>query len=110
MYISGPCCRMGLCYGDMRMAMMFTNTLGYDMQGRKRKARKPRGEIFKKYKAPSFQPLQSSSGPVRRDEGIVYKSVDDHGPIAPMRDQKLRNTQAHWSKALQRCISPMLSL
>ena len=83
MYISGPCCRMGLCYGDMRMAMMFTNTLGYDMQGRKRKARKPRGEIFKKYKAPSFQPLQSSSGPVRRDEGIVYKSVDDHGPIAP---------------------------
>jgi hypothetical protein len=55
------------------MGMMFTNTLNYDMQGRKRKRKVVKGETYKKYK-PKFQPLQSSSGPVRRDEGVVYKS------------------------------------
>ena len=74
------------------MAMMFTNTLSYDMQGRKRKARKVRGEVFKKYKAPAFEPLQSSSGPYRRDEGIVYKSADDHGPIAHARPEAQKYT------------------
>ena len=92
MYISGPCVRMGLCYGDMHMAMMFTNTLGYDMQGRKRKARKVRGEVFKKYTPPAFQPLQASRGPVRRDEGVVYKSADDHGPIAHARPEAQKYT------------------
>ncbi len=74
------------------MGMMFTNSLRYDMQGRKRKARQPRGEVFTKYKAPAFQPLQSSSGPVRRDEGIVYKSADDHGPIALARPEAQKYT------------------
>jgi len=74
------------------MGMMFTNSLRYDMQGRKRKARKARGEVFKKYTPPAFQPLQSSSGPVRRDEGIVYKSLDDHGPIAHARPEAPRYT------------------
>jgi hypothetical protein len=83
---------MGFCYGDMHMAMMFTNTLGYDMQGRKRKARKVRDEVFKKYTPPAFQPLQATSGPVRRDEGVVYKSADDHGPISLARPESQKYT------------------
>jgi len=74
------------------MGMMFTNSLRYDMQGRKRKARRARGEVFKKYTPPAFQPLQASRGPVRRDEGIVYKSADDHGPIAHARPEALKYT------------------
>jgi len=92
MYISGPCCRMGLCYGDMYMGMMFTNSLRYDMQGRKRKARKVRGEVYVKYIPPTFQPLQSPRGPVRRDEGVVYKSAEDHGPIALARPEAQKYT------------------
>ena len=83
---------MGLCYGDMHMGMMFTNSLRYDMQGRKRKARKVRGEVYVKYSPPAFQPLQASSGPVRRDEGVVYKSAEDHGPIALARPESQKYT------------------
>ena len=83
---------MGLCYGDMHMGMMFTNSLRYDMQGRKRKARKARGEVFKKYTPPAFQPLRSASGPVRRDEGVVYKSAEDTGPIALARPESQKYT------------------
>jgi hypothetical protein len=57
------------------MGMMFTNTLNYDMNGRKRKRKVVKGETYKKYK-PTFQPLQRTSAPPRRDEGVVYKSVD----------------------------------
>lgn len=56
------------------MGMMFTDTLSYDMHGRKRKAKRPTGEVYKKYK-PAFKPLQARPGPPRRDEGVIYKSV-----------------------------------
>ncbi len=74
------------------MAMMFTNSLRYDMQGRKRKARKVRGEVYVKYSPPAFEPLQSSSNPYRRDEGVVYKSAEDHGPIAHTRPEAQKYT------------------
>ena len=74
------------------MGMMFTNSLRYDMQGRKRKARKVRGEVYVKYSPPAFQPLQSSNGPYRRDEGVVYKSAEDHGPIALARPESQKYT------------------
>lgn len=74
------------------MGMMFTNSLRYDMQGRKRKARKVRGEVYVKYSPPAFQPLQLSNCPYRRDEGVVYKSVEDHGPIALARPEALKYT------------------
>lgn len=66
------------------MAMMFTNSLNYDMQGRRRKRKAVKGDVYKKYE-PKWQPMQSSAGPVRRDEGVVYKSVpitatDGHTP------------------------------
>ena len=92
MYISGPVGRMGLCHGDMHMGMMFTNTLGYDMQGRKRKARRVRGEVYQKYTKPAFQPMTASPQPYRRDEGIQYKSVESHGLSVHARPEAPRYT------------------
>lgn len=36
----------------------------------------PRGEVYKKYKAPPFRPLERTSTVVRRDEGVFYSSHD----------------------------------
>jgi hypothetical protein len=71
------------------MALMNTNTLSYDMAGRKRKRHQPRGDVYTKYK-PIWAPYVSSPGPVRRDEGEVYKSADMTmaGPcVAPEKKQ-----------------------
>ena len=57
------------------MSLKFSNTLNYDMSGRKRKKRTPKGEVYGKYR-PEWKPMEAISGPVRRDEGVVYKSAD----------------------------------
>ena len=56
-------------YGSMR----------HDFSGRKIKKKAPKGETFKKYTPPPFKPMQSSTAPYRRDEGVVYKSADSAG-------------------------------
>lgn len=56
------------------MGMMFTNSLAYDMNGRKRKAKKVTGEVYKKYK-PEFKTYVPPVRTPRRDEGVIYKSV-----------------------------------
>ena len=56
------------------MGMMFTDSLNYDMQGRRRKKKAIKGDVYKKYQ-PEWKPLQSSPGPYRRDEGVVYRSM-----------------------------------
>lgn len=48
----------------------------HDFAGRKIKKKKPKGETYKKFSPPPFIPMTASSGPVRRDEGVVYKSAD----------------------------------
>lgn len=58
------------------MSLMNTNTLRYDTSGRKRRQKTFKGDVYKKFKTPKFIPLESSPGPVRRDEGIVYRSAD----------------------------------
>lgn len=55
--------------------MLYTNTLRYDMNGRRRKKQSPKGPCYKKMKAPAFNPMHASGGPVRRDEGKTYKSA-----------------------------------
>ena len=65
------------------MALHFSNTLSYDMSGRKRKKRAPKGEVYGKYR-PEWKPMEATGGPVRRDEGKVYKSasMDSAAPVA----------------------------
>jgi len=92
MYISGPFGRMGFYFGGMHMGMMFTNTLRYDMQGRKRKARKVRGEVYQKYTKPAFVPMTSSPQPYRRDAGIEYKSIETTGFAAHARPEAQKYT------------------
>jgi len=58
------------------MGMMFTNSLAYDMSGRRRKKAKPTGEVYKKYQ-PEFKPYVAPTPTPRRDDGVVYKSVSD---------------------------------
>jgi hypothetical protein len=57
--------------------IMIRTSTSYDMTGRKRKSVKPKGETFKKFKAPSFRPLTQCSPSYRRDEGATYKSTDN---------------------------------
>lgn len=76
------------------MGMMFTNTLNYDMHGRKRKRKVVKGETYKKYK-PEFKPYQSTPAPPRRDEGVVYKSASEwnmSGNTARKESQKYTGT------------------
>ena len=74
------------------MAMMFTNTLRYDMTGRKRKSKAVKGDTYKKFTPPPFEPLTSSHQPYRRDEGIVYKSASDSGCSAHARQEPQKYT------------------
>lgn len=57
---------------------IISTSSSYDFTGRKRKKTKPKGEVYKKLKvnrknAPAYIPPST----FRRDEGVVYKSVDD---------------------------------
>jgi hypothetical protein len=56
------------------MGMMYTNTLKYDMSGRRRRTRKPSGQVCGKYK-PEFKPYVAPPETPRRDEGVIYRSV-----------------------------------
>jgi|SRR5210317_1215487 hypothetical protein len=55
--------------------MIYTDTLKYDMAGRRRKSKSLKGEVYKKFK-PTWKPFVSENRVVRRDEGVVYKSAD----------------------------------
>ena len=63
------------------MGLMSTNTLNYDMSGRKRKTRKAKGEVYGKYKKPAFTPMSAAKQPsyadIRRAEAKQYPSRDD---------------------------------
>jgi hypothetical protein len=52
---------------------MLHGSMTHDYTGRKIKKKKLKGEVYKKYKAPAFQPLTRSTN-FRRDEGVVYAS------------------------------------
>lgn len=58
------------------MGMMFTNSLAYDMHGRKRRVKKSQSETLKKYK-PKFKAYVAPPSPPQRDEGVTYASVSD---------------------------------
>ena len=60
--------------------MPIYGSMTHDFTGRKIKKRKPAGEVFSKYNRPAFTELVASKGPVRRDEGVEYKSVDIGSP------------------------------
>jgi hypothetical protein len=60
--------------------MIFGN-MKYDHNGRKRKTKKPKGEVYAKYTPPKFQEYQPSStyASQRAAETQLYKSV----PLTP---------------------------
>lgn len=67
--------------------MYIHNYSKYDPSGRKRKTKKPKGEVYAKYKAPAFKPLTSTpTSPYaesRLSENRRYPSVSDfNGPGA----------------------------
>lgn len=66
---------------------MFSASLNYDYSGRKRKQKQPKGEVYKKYR-PKFEAMPVSSGPVRRDEGVTYRSAEMSSGIASKQDSK----------------------
>lgn len=55
---------------------MLHGSMTHDFTGRKIKKKKAKGEVYTKYKAPSFRPMTRSTN-YRRDEGLVYASADD---------------------------------
>jgi len=64
---------------EIIMALMNTNTLRYDMSGRKRKAKPANGDTYTKLKR-AWQPMESSPKPFVRGEGVVYRSVELGSP------------------------------
>src|SRR6056300_1386671 len=77
------------------MAMMYTNTLSYDMAGSKRRKSKAKGEVYRKFTKPKFEPMTTTSTPYRRDEGVHYPSVQDtiaSGVAARREPQKYTGT------------------
>ena len=64
--------------------MFIHNYAQYDQHGRKRKAKKPKGEVYAKYQPPAFRPIEStkskgflSYAEQRRQELAQYPSRDD---------------------------------
>lgn len=64
--------------------MFIHNYAKYDPSGRKRKSKKPKGEIYAKYQPPAFRPIEStkskgvlSYAEQRRQELAQYPSRDD---------------------------------
>jgi hypothetical protein len=55
-------------------------SMTHDFTGRKIKKKKPKGEVYAKYTRPTFTAMEPRSGPVRRDEGVEYKSADIGSP------------------------------
>lgn len=60
--------------------MIFGN-MKYDYNGRKRKSKKPKGEVYVKYKPPKFQEYQPSTSysSIRASETELFPSV----PLTP---------------------------
>jgi len=84
------------------MGMMFTNTLSYDMNGRKRKAKKAKGEVYGKYK-PEFKPYVAKPSTPRRDEGVTYASV----PLSANNAQTPRKESMKYTGTLIKGIATM---
>jgi hypothetical protein len=57
---------------------MFHTNLNYDMSGRRRKKRQPKGEVYAKYKAPAFEPYLPKA--VYRRETIFDNAPSHEGP------------------------------
>lgn len=61
--------------------MRFYST-NHDYSGRKRKSKKPTGEVYGKFKAPKFSPMSTSKQPSysasRLEESKQYKSSDSY--------------------------------
>ena len=51
-------------------------SMAHDYTGRKIKKKAPAGEVFTKYSAPAFKEKTADKGPIRRDAGQVFRSVD----------------------------------
>lgn len=84
------------------MGMMFTNTLSYDMHGRKRKAKKPTGEVYKKYTS-EFKPYTAAVTAPRRDDGVTYRSV----PMSDSKAQTPRKESPKYTGTLVKGIATM---
>jgi len=70
------------------MPLIQTNTVRYDMSGRRRKKRQAKGEVYRKYAPPPFQELTRDPMPYRRGADVVYKSADDNSGIASRAEPK----------------------
>lgn len=60
--------------------MPIYGSMKHDFTGRKIKKKSPSGEVYTKYARPKFSEKTASTGPVRRDEGVEYKSADIGSP------------------------------
>lgn len=62
--------------------MFIHNSFQYDMNGRKRKSKKAKGEVYAKYKKPAFKeldrPLTSTYAESRMAESKRYPSLHDY--------------------------------
>ena len=56
--------------------MPIYGSMKHDFTGRKIKKKSPTGEVYTKYTRPKFSEKTASTGPVRRDAGAEYQSVD----------------------------------
>ena len=63
------------------MALHYSNTLSYDMNGRKRKAQKARGETYKKYVKPK-EGKAAMPNYSHRSSGVYYPSAGDAPSVA----------------------------
>lgn len=67
---------------------MIHGSMTHDFTGRKIKKKVAKGEVYKKYKAPAFQPLSRTTN-YRRDEGVVYASNESsNGSICAAPEKK----------------------
>lgn len=66
--------------------MFIHNSFQYDYNGRKRKPKKPKGEVYAKYKKPAFKendkPLVSTYAESRLEESKRYPSAHDYRPAS----------------------------
>jgi hypothetical protein len=68
--------------------VMMRATTNYTSSGRKKRKRKAKGEVYRKMAKQPFVPMTGSPGPVRRDEGVHYKSAEEGNGVAVRVDSK----------------------
>ena len=69
--------------------MYLPNSHKYDFSGRRRKPKKPKGEVYAKYTPPPFRPLEATKSTTcisyaeqRRLESQQYPSLHDYKPTS----------------------------